>query len=85
MFFVAPADFNSRSTMADTITWIEQQFDAPTYNHVVFCSNKSLLTGDYLIDTKPCPNFMGTVIQLETDEFKTWEDIAIYFERLGGQ
>ena len=85
VYFIAPADFNSRSQMADTITWAERVFDAPAYNHVIFTSQKSLLMGDYLIDTTPCPDFMGTVIQLETDEFKSWEEVATYFARLGGQ
>ena len=29
--------------------------------------------------------FMGTLIKLGSDEFKTWEEIIVYFERLGGQ
>lgn len=85
VYFVASADFNHRESMPDIMSWMQEQFDAPSYNHVIFCSNKSLLMGDYLIDTLPCPDFMGTVIQLGGNEFKTWEDIIIYFERMGGQ
>lgn len=85
VYFVAPADFNNRPAMADTITWLEKQFDAPTYNHVVFANDKQLLMGDYLVDTTPCDNFLGTVVELGSDSFKTWEDIAEYFSRLGGQ
>jgi hypothetical protein len=28
---------------------------------------------------------MGTLIQFGSDTFKTWDDIATYFDRLGGQ
>lgn len=85
VYLVAPSDFNARSTMADTITWMENAFDAPAYDHVVFASHKQLLLGDYLIDTLPCDNFMGTVIELGSEAFKTWEEVITYFDRLGGQ
>ena len=85
VYFVAPADFNNRPAMAETISWLEQQFDAPTYNHVIFANDKQLLMGDYLIDTVPDEQFMGTVIHIGSDAFKTWDEIAEYFSRLGGQ
>lgn len=85
VYFVAPADFNNRPAMAETLAWLEQQFDAPTYNHVIFANDKPLLIGDYLIDTAPNEQFMGTVIPIGSDAFKTWDDIAEYFSRLGGQ
>ena len=85
VFFVAPADFNNRKAMAETLTWLEQQFDAPTYNHIIFANDKQLLLGDYLIDTAPNEHFMGTVIPIGSDTFKTWDEIAEYFNRLGGQ
>ena len=28
---------------------------------------------------------MGAVIDFGSDEFKTWEEILVYFDRLGGQ
>ena len=28
---------------------------------------------------------MATYIQFGSDTFKTWDDVAMYFERLGGQ
>ena len=85
VYFVAPADFNNRPAMAETLTWLEQQFDAPTYNHVIFTNDKQLLMGDYLIATAPNEQFMGTVIPIGSDAFKTWDEIAEYFSRLGGQ
>ena len=85
VYFVASADFNERGQMAEALTWAEQFFDAPSYNHVILTSQKHLLMGDYLIDTLPCDNFMGTVIPFGSDTFKTWEEIITYFDRLGGQ
>ena len=38
-----------------------------------------------MIDPIPDDNFMGTNIQYGSDEFKTWEEIITFFERLGGQ
>ena len=83
--FVAPADFNAREAMAETITWLERAFDAPAYNHVIFANDKQLLMGDYLIGTEPCDNFMGTVLTLGSEPFKTWNEVGEYFSRLGGQ
>lgn len=83
--FVAPAPTNNPSTMTDTMQWIEQTFSAPAWNRVTFTNRPSLLLGDYLIDVRSHKAFMGTVIELGSDSFKTWEEIITYFERLGGQ
>ncbi len=85
VFLVGPSDFNARSEMEQTVSWAEQYFDAPAYNHVIFTCQPQLLLGDYLIDTVPVDNFMGTVIEYGSDSFKTWEEIITYFDRLGGQ
>ena len=85
VFLVGRSDFNARSEMEQTVSWAEQYFDAPAYNHVIFTCQPQLLLGDYLIDTVPVDNFMGTVIEYGSDSFKTWEEIITYFDRLGGQ
>jgi len=51
----------------------------------LFLSSIGLLYGDYLITTKEDAPFLGTVITFGSDEFKSWEDIIVYFSRLGGQ
>ena len=58
---------------------------APAWNHVIFSNQKNLLYGDYFVDAEPDENFMGTTIEYGSDEFKSFEDVIIYFERLGGQ
>ncbi len=82
---VAPADFNDRTAIADTMAWAEKHLDAPSYNHLSFENNPAMLLGDYLVSTTPCKNFMGTVIPFGSDTFKTWEEVITYFDRLGGQ
>ncbi|MFW5497552.1 MAG: esterase, partial [Segatella copri] len=57
----------------------------PAYNHIIFCNQKNLLYGDYFIDPRPCDSFMGTTLEYGSDEFKTFEEIITFFERLGGQ
>ena len=67
---------------------------------MVFTNQPQLLYGDYfvmkhvdasslqpsLFAARPADaDMMGAVIAYGSDEFKTWEDILVYFERLGGQ
>ena len=84
VYFVVDADYNSRQTMPEAQQWLWQAFDAPAYNHVICTCQPHLLYGDFLISTVPCDEFLGTVIQLGTGDFKSWEDIIIYFDRLMG-
>ena len=83
LYFVAPASQNP-SAYAATLSWLYDYINVPAYAHTVFTNQKHLLYGDYLIDTAKTEG-MATLIQFGTDTFKTWDDIALYFERLGGQ
>lgn len=83
--FVAPAPTDDPSSITETQVWIEQTFSAPAWGKVVFTNRPELLLGDYIIDTREYPDFMGTSIRFGSDEFKTWEETQIFFERLGGQ
>ena len=85
VYLVAPAPTNDHDYLMQTQSWMEQYISTPAHNHVIFCNQKSLLYGDYFIDAAPDKNFMGTAIQFGSDEFKTWEEIIVFFERLGGQ
>ena len=71
--------------MADITQWVEQYINVPAWGRIVFGNQKQLLMGDYLIDTADNNQFMGTMICLGSDSFKTWEQIIEYFDRLGGQ
>ena len=85
VYIVAPAPTNDHEYMAKVQTWVEEYLSAPAYNHIIFCNQKNLLYGDYFIDPRPCDGFMGTTIEYGSDEFKTFEEIITFFERLGGQ
>jgi hypothetical protein len=64
---------------------VENFINVPAYDRIVFTNQKEKIYGDYLIDTVPQKEFMGTAIQLGSDEFKTWEQVITFFERVGGQ
>ena len=69
---------------ADINQWLYEYINVPAYGHTVFTNQKTLLYGDYLIDAEQTEG-MGALIRFGSDTFKTWDDIADYFSRLGGQ
>jgi predicted esterase YcpF (UPF0227 family) len=81
LYFVAPSE---NSQYGDVCNWLYDYVNVPAYAHTVFTERKDLLYGDYLIDADKTEG-MATLIQFGTDTFKTWDDIAEYFSRLGGQ
>ena len=83
LYFVAPAPVEPQH-YADVNAWLYDYITVPAYGHTIFTNQKQLLYGDYLIDAEETES-MGTLIQFGTDTFKTWDDIAEYFSRLGGQ
>ncbi len=83
LFFVASAPAEE-SHYADINRWLYEYINVPAWGHTVFTNQKQLLYGDYLIDAQETEG-MATLIQFGSDTFKTWDDIAEYFERLGGQ
>ena len=84
LYFVAPATTES-DDYADTLAWLYDYINVPAYGHTLFTNQKHLLYGDYLIDTKKVDDTLATLIPFGSDTFKTWDDIADYFSRLGGQ
>ena len=85
VYIVASAPTNDHEYLTQVQAWIEEYLSAPAYNHIIFTNQKNLLYGDYFIDPRPCDGFMGTSIEYGSDEFKTFEEIITFFERLGGQ
>ena len=83
LYFVAPAPAEAQH-YADVNAWLYEYVNVPAWGHTVFSNQKQLLYGDYLIDAEKTEG-MATLIQFGSDTFKTWDDIAAYFERLGGQ
>ena len=85
VYIVCPAPTNDPVYMQKTQAWIEEELSTPAYNRVIFTNQRQLLYGDYFIDPVPAKDFMGARIEFGSDEFKTWEEVITYFERLGGQ
>ena len=83
--FVVPAPTCHPDQLASQQAWIERVFSAPAWNRVIFANNLQLLYGDYLISSSETPDFIGTSLRFGSDELKTWEDIIVFFDRLGGQ
>ena len=83
LYFVAPATVDAKD-YADVNAWLYEYINVPAYGHTVFTNQKTLLYGDYLVDAEQTEG-MGALIRFGSDTFKTWDDIADYFSRLGGQ
>ena len=83
LYFVAAAPADSRHYV-DTLQWLYEHINVPAWGHTVFTNQKPLLYGDYLIDVEKTEG-MAALIHFGSDTFKTWDDIAVYFSRLGGQ
>ena len=85
VFFVAPSPNEDEAFIPHVQAWIKDVCSTPAWNHIIFTSHPELLYGDYMICNDEMDDFMGTTLQYGSDEFKTWEEIIVYFERLGGQ
>ena len=71
--------------MVADMAWVEEYLSAPAWGHVLFTNERQLIYGDYIVASTPQPEFMGTTIEWGSDDFKTWEEIIVFFDRLGGQ
>ena len=70
---------------AEANDWLYESVNVPAWGHTVFTVRRELLYGDYFIGMEEAWSGMATHLQFGSDTFKTWDDIATYFERLGGQ
>lgn len=82
VYIVAPCPTNHHEQIDDTMSWCEQYFSTPAHNHTIFTNQPKALIGDYYISCQPPRDFMGTTIVFGSDNFKTWEDIQIFFSRI---
>lgn len=86
--FVCPALTAEPSAATRDLLWMEDKIGAHAYNRVTLTSTPELLYGDYLITArKPSSDgsateFLGTVLEFGSDQFKTWDDLITYFARL---
>lgn len=84
VYIVAPAPTDDHPYLTQTQQWAEQYLSTPAHDRVIFCNRHSLLYGDYFIASIPDKDFMGTRIAFGSDEFKTWETVLTFFERVNG-
>lgn len=85
IYIVAAAPTNNHISTTHAQEWVEEYLSAPAYDHIIFTNQKQLLLGDYYIGKQGIENFIGTCIIWGSNDFKTWEEIITYFDRLGGQ
>ena len=84
LFFVADAPV-STDYYRKTNAWLYDYINVPAWGHTVFSNQRELLYGDYFIGIDEGWGGMATQIRFGSDTFKTWDDVADYFSRLGGQ
>ena len=84
VFFVATAP-PDEVYYAEINHWLYEYVNVPAWGHTVYTVRRDLLYGDYFIGMEAEWSGMATHLQFGSDTFKTWDDIAAYFERLGGQ
>lgn len=82
VYIVMPAPTNDHAALDANARWIEQYLSTPAHDHVIYTNRKPLLYGDFYVDMQLDADFMGTTIALGSDEFKTWEEVITFFERL---
>lgn len=62
--------------------WVEENIGFSFIKNLIFCNDKSLMIGDYLIDDncegKGQENFKGTLIHYGSENFSSWNDIFVY-------
>ena len=84
LYFVAASPVTTKY-YADTNQWLYEYINVPAYGYTIFTNQRHLLYGDYFISSENEWAGMATHLQFGSDTFKTWDDIAAYFSRLGGQ
>lgn len=75
-------------TESTPIEIIESCLGVPAYNRVIQTNHSRLLYGDYLIDsikTDDNKEFLGTFLHFGSEEFRSWEYMLDFFDKLGGQ
>lgn len=76
------SDYSSVSSDQD---WIQSHLGVPSFRHICCTSSAGVLYGDYLISIEDHDDFIGTGIRLGSPDFKTWDEIMVFFDRLSGQ
>lgn len=84
LYIVAPSPTNRPAYMEEVTRLIYNYFDSPAYDHIIFTNQRHLLYGDFLVCSSECDEFPGTCVKWGSSNFKTWEEIIVYFNLLSG-
>ena len=84
-YVVCREDPNQPELWGENVRWAEAHIGVPAWNRVIVGNHPELLMGDYLLSRKGCEGFMGTVLRFGEDPLRTWADVQVFFDRLGGQ
>lgn len=97
VFITTGAPTTAPDHMQEVMAWTYEHINVPAWNHIVFTNQPEQLLGDYLIlpadslDTNAdgrwtnIDKFIGTTLLFGKDDLKTFEDLIICFDRMGGQ
>lgn len=87
-YILTSPPFSNPTAWSDKLMWVQKHLGVGSFRRLIVSHLKELNYGDYLIDDRDvngADKFMGTFIKFGEDPFKTWDDIIVFFERLGGQ
>lgn len=87
-FILSSAPFTNPTAWSDKLEWVKRYLGVGAFRRLIISHHKNLSYGDYLIDDREvngAKDFMGTFIHFGEDPFKTWDDVVVFFDRLGGQ
>ena len=73
--------------------WLQRYINVPAWHHTVFIHQRHLLYGDYLIEKAGegealhggAGDLLAQRISFASEQMKTWDDVMVFFQRLGGQ
>ncbi|MCD8393597.1 MAG: esterase [Bacteroidales bacterium] len=81
--FLCPAPTNDPQSMVDWSRWLTEELSVAAYDRVIFSNQPAMLYADYLITRHPEEDALATCLEFGKDDFKSWDDILVYFSRLG--
>ena len=78
---------NSPEKVAGKVEWAYNHIGVYVWNKIIISAHPELFMGDYIISGEEpvSENFMGTVIKYGSEQFRSWDDVLIFFFCFGGQ
>ena len=68
----------------DATAWLQEYIGVPAWRHTILTPRRDLLYGDYLISQQKEGDTMASLLEYGSDDFKTWDDVMTFFERIKG-